>query len=335
MKILVTGGCGFIGSNFIRQMLGRHPEYQIVNLDSLTYAGNLQSLKDLEGDHRYTFVRGEIQDFEIVEGIVSQGLDAIVNFAAESHVDRSILDAGAFLSTNILGTQNLLEAARRHEVPRFLQVSTDEVYGELGEDGFFTEETPLAPRSPYSASKASADLFVMAAYATFNQPVLITRCCNNYGPYHFPEKLIPLMIINALNDKSLPVYGDGLYVRDWIYVLDHCSAVDMVLHKGRFGQVYNVGSRSEMRNIDVVKRILAILGKPESLITHVKDRLGHDRRYAIDPTKIEREIGWRPAHSFEKALQDTVEWYLTNRGWWEGVISGDYKEYYERQYGGR
>ncbi|MFP4579832.1 MAG: dTDP-glucose 4,6-dehydratase [Candidatus Sumerlaeia bacterium] len=335
MKILVTGGCGFIGSNFVRMMLESYPDYEIVNLDCLTYAGNLKSLQDLEGNPRHEFVRGHIEDAEVVEKIVADGVDAIVNFAAESHVDRSILDASAFLKTNILGTQNLLEAARRHNVERYLQVSTDEVYGELGDTGYFTEETPLAPRSPYSASKASADMFVQAAYATFGQPVLITRCCNNYGPFHFPEKLIPLMIINALHDKPLPVYGDGRNVRDWIYVLDHCRGVDMVLHHGKPGEVYNIGARSEEENINVVKKILEILGKPESLITYVKDRPGHDRRYAIDPSKVETEIGWKPKYTFEQALQDTVQWYLDNRVWWEEIINGGYQDYYEKQYGER
>ncbi len=335
MKVLVTGGCGFIGSNFVRHLLETHPDCEVVNLDALTYAGNLANLQDMAENSRYHFVQGRIEDFQTVETIVSQGVEAIVNFAAESHVDRSILDARAFLTTNVLGTQNLLDATRRHKIGRFLQVSTDEVYGELGPEGYFTETTPLAPRSPYSASKAAADHLVLAAFCTFGLPVLITRCCNNYGPYHFPEKLIPLIILNAMHDKPLPVYGNGRNVRDWIYVLDHCRAIDAVLHGGRPGEVYNVGSRCERENIEVVREILEILGKPESLITHVEDRLGHDKRYAIDPHKIETELGWKPVVQFKEALRSTVLWYQQHPAWWQEILSGEYQTYYETLYGSR
>ncbi|HNY26378.1 MAG TPA: dTDP-glucose 4,6-dehydratase [Candidatus Sumerlaeota bacterium] len=335
MRVLVTGGCGFIGSNFVRHLLETYPDYEIVNLDALTYAGNLANLQDVADSPRYTFVHGRIEDTQTVENIVSQGVDAIVNFAAESHVDRSILDASAFLTTNVMGTQNLLDAARRHKIGRFLQVSTDEVYGELGPEGYFTETTPLAPRSPYSASKTAADHLVLAAFSTFGLPVLITRCCNNYGPWHFPEKLIPLMILNAMRDKPLPVYGNGRNVRDWIYVLDHCRAIDRVLHAGRVGEVYNVGSRCERENIEVVREILAILGKPESLIAYVEDRLGHDKRYAIDPHKIETELGWKPIFQFPEALRSTVRWYQEHTAWWQEILSGEYQSYYETLYGNR
>jgi dTDP-glucose 4,6-dehydratase len=335
MKILVTGGCGFIGSNFIRYLFETYPDCEIVNLDALTYAGNLANLQDVAKNERYEFVHGRIEDFQTVETIVSQGLDAIVNFAAESHVDRSILDAGAFLTTNVLGTQNLLDAARRHQIGRFLQVSTDEVYGELGPEGYFTETTPLAPRSPYSASKAAADHLVLAAFSTFGLPVLITRCCNNYGPYHFPEKLIPLMILNALHDKPLPVYGNGRNVRDWIYVVDHCRAIDTVLRAGRPGEVYNVGSRCERENIEVVREILALLGKPENLISYVEDRLGHDKRYAIDPRKIETELNWKPIYQFPEALRSTVLWYQQHPAWWQEILNGEYQTYYKTLYGNR
>lgn len=335
MKLLVTGGCGFIGSNYIRYVLEKRPDVEVINLDALTYAGNLENLKDLENHPRYRFVKGSIADPATVEKVFAEAIDGVVNFAAESHVDRSILDARAFIETNVLGTQLLLDAARKHKVERFLQVSTDEVYGELGQSGFFTESTPLAPRSPYSASKASADHLVMAAYTTFGLPVLITRCCNNYGPYQFPEKLIPLMIINALHDKPLPVYGKGENVRDWIYVLDHCSAVDAVFFEGEPGQVYNVGARCEKQNIEVVKTLLKLLNKPETLITYVEDRPGHDLRYAIDPVRLEKEIGWSPDYAFETALEETVQWYLTREGWWRNIISGAYQDYYQEQYGKR
>jgi dTDP-glucose 4,6-dehydratase len=335
MKILVTGGCGFIGSNFIRYLFETYSDCEIVNLDALTYAGNLANLQDIAENSRYHFVHGRIEDSQTVETVVSRGVDAIVNFAAESHVDRSIQDAGAFLTTNVLGTQNLLDAARRHKVARFLQVSTDEVYGELGTEGYFTETTLLAPRSPYSASKAAADHLVLAAFSTFGLPVLITRCCNNYGPYHFPEKLIPLMILNAMRDKPLPVYGNGRNVRDWIYVADHCRAIDRVLREGRVGEVYNVGSRCERENIEVVREILGILEKPETLITYVEDRLGHDKRYAIDPHKIETELGWKPVFEFPDALRATVRWYQQNPSWWQKILSGEYQTYYETLYGSR
>ncbi|MFQ3596858.1 MAG: dTDP-glucose 4,6-dehydratase [Chloroherpetonaceae bacterium] len=330
--ILVTGGAGFIGSNFVRHMLRTHA-YRIINLDKLTYAGNLENLADVESHSNYTFIKGDICDRLLVEKIFTEeNVDTVVNFAAESHVDRSILGAKVFVETNVLGTQTLLDAAKTFGVEKFLQVSTDEVYGTLGETGYFTEETPLAPNSPYSASKAGADFLVRAYHETFNMPTLITRCSNNYGPYHFPEKLIPLMIANALNDKPLPVYGDGLNVRDWLYVEDHCRAIDIVLHKGKFGEVYNIGGHNEKRNIDIVKLILHKLGKPESLIAFVKDRPGHDRRYAIDASKIERELGWTPQETFETGIEKTIQWYLENRKWWERILSGEYQKYYELQY---
>lgn len=308
-KILVTGGAGFIGCNFIHYMRERYPSLAIVNLDLLTYAGDLSSLKDLEQDEQYTFVHGDIADGELVDRLVS-GVDAVVNFAAESHVDRSIADPGVFVRTNVLGTQVLLEAARRHGVRRFLQISTDEVYGSLGSTGYFTEETALAANSPYSASKAGADLLVRAYHETFGLPTLITRCSNNYGPYQHDEKLIPTLIRKALSDEPLPLYGDGQNVRDWLYVEDHCRAIDTVLHTGRVGEVYNVGGHNEWRNLDIAKLILAHLGKPESLITFVQDRLGHDRRYAIDASKMERELGWRPQVRFEEGIVSTVDWYV-------------------------
>lgn len=333
MKILVTGGAGFIGSNFVNYMVRNYPEYQIINLDALTYAGNLENLKESEGKSNYRFVKGDITDITLVNVLFEEGLDIVVNFAAESHVDRSITNPGIFISTNIQGTQVLLDAARKHKIKKYVQVSTDEVYGSLGAEGYFTEETPLAPNSPYSASKAGADLLVHAYHETYGLPVNITRCSNNYGPFHFPEKLIPLMIINALNDKPLPVYGDGLNVRDWLHVEDHCRAIDLVLHKGRDGEVYNVGGHNEKTNIEVVKEILKQLGKPESLIKYVDDRLGHDRRYAIDPTKLQTELGWEPQYTFETGLKDTINWYLENQTWWENIISGEYQQYYEQQYG--
>ncbi|BAZ99769.1 MULTISPECIES: dTDP-glucose 4,6-dehydratase [Methanothermobacter] len=331
-KILVTGGAGFIGSNFIRYMLQEHP-YHIINLDALTYCGNLENLRGVEDDPRYTFVRGSITDRKLVDGIIKD-VDAVINFAAESHVDRSIEDPEIFIRTNILGTQTLLEASRKHGVERFIQISTDEVYGSA-EKGYFTEETPLAPNSPYSASKASADLMVRAYHRTYGLPVNITRCSNNYGPYQFPEKLIPLMITNALENKPLPVYGDGMNVRDWIHVLDHCRAVDLVLHRGRVGEVYNIGGNSERRNIEIVELIVRELGRDESLIRFVEDRPGHDRRYAIDASKIRNELGWKPLYSFEEGIRETIRWYIDNRDWWENIKSGEYLRYYERMYGGR
>lgn len=335
MKILVTGGAGFIGSNFIKYILKEHKDYSIINLDKLTYAGNLENLREVEGNPNYTFVRGDIADTALVDQIFEEGIDFVVNFAAESHVDRSIEDPGIFLKTNVMGTQVLLDASKKYNVKKFLQVSTDEVYGSLGPDGYFTEQTCLSPNSPYSASKASADLLVMAYYRTYGVPVNITRCSNNYGPYQFPEKLIPLMIINALHDKSLPVYGDGMNVRDWLYVEDHCRAIDMVLHEGKVGEVYNIGGNNEKTNIQIVKTILKELGKPESLIKYVKDRPGHDRRYAIDATKIKKELGWQPRVDFDKGIKMTISWYVSHRAWWERIISGEYKEYYERMYANR
>jgi dTDP-glucose 4,6-dehydratase len=335
MKILVTGGAGFIGSNFVNYMVDKYADYSIVNVDALTYAGNLENLKQSEGKSNYQFVKADITDAEAMDQLIGDGVDAIINFAAESHVDRSITNPGIFVQTNIQGTQVLLDAAKKYSVQKFLQVSTDEVYGSLGEEGYFTEQTPLAPNSPYSASKAGADLLVLAYHETFGLPVNITRCSNNYGPYHFPEKLIPLMIINALNDKPLPVYGDGKNVRDWLHVADHCSAIDLVLHKGANGGVYNVGGHNEKTNVEVVKEILKQLGKPESLIQYVEDRLGHDRRYAIDPTKLEQELGWKPKYTFETGLKETVQWYLEHQAWWENIISGDYQHYYDQQYGGK
>lgn len=332
-KIIVTGGAGFIGSNFVRYMHNRYHELQIVNLDALTYAGNLENLKDISGDSCYTFVKGDIADAAAVNAVVSAGADAIVNFAAESHVDRSIEDPGVFIRTNVLGTQTLLDAARKHKVGKFLQVSTDEVYGSLGPEGLFSEQTPLAPNSPYSASKTGADLLVRAYHETYGLNVNITRCSNNYGPYHFPEKLIPLVITNALEGKKIPVYGDGLQIRDWLHVADHCAAIDLVLREGRSGEVYNVGGNNERTNLHIVKTILAELGKPVSLITHVRDRLGHDRRYAIDATKIRSELRWAPVYTFETGIKETVQWYLENQDWWRNVKSGDYALYYENIYG--
>lgn len=333
MKVLITGGAGFIGSNFVHYMVRKYSNYQIINLDALTYAGNLENVKDVENEANYRFVKGDITDRELIESLFAEGIDAVVNFAAESHVDRSIADPGIFVKTNVQGTQVLLDAAKKYGVRKYVQISTDEVYGTLGETGYFTETTPLAPNSPYSASKAGADLLVRAYHETYGLPVNITRCSNNYGSYHFPEKLIPLMIINALNDRPLPVYGDGLNVRDWLHVEDHCSAIDLVLHKGRNGEVYNIGGNNERTNIEVVKAILRYLNKPESLITFVDDRLGHDRRYAIDATKIREELGWQPKYTFEEGLKKTIDWYLENRSWWENIVSGEYKEYYKRQYG--
>jgi len=332
MKILVTGGAGFIGGNFIRHMLQRHSEYHILNLDKLTYAGNLESLRDLESSPRYRFVRGDICDATVVEECLVSGLDAVVHFAAESHVDRSIIDSTAFVRTNVMGTQTLLDAARRGGVKRFLHVSTDEVYGSLGPTGFFSESTPLAPNSPYASSKAASDLLVRAAFVTYGMPCIITRCSNNYGPYQFPEKLIPLLITNALEHKPLPIYGDGLYVRDWIHVLDHCAALDTVLHDGREGSVYNIGGRNEWPNIQIVRKILHLMDRPESLLTYVKDRPGHDRRYAIDCSFIESELGWQPSVEFESGLQQTVQWYLDHPEWVAQVKSGAYQDYYRAMY---
>lgn len=335
MKLLVTGGAGFIGSNFVLYMIDKYPDYHIINVDALTYAGNLENLKSIENHPNYTFVKADITNRAELEPLFQAGVDVVANFAAESHVDRSILEPDVFVKTNVLGTQTLLELSKQYGVTKFVQVSTDEVYGTLGETGLFTEETPLAANSPYSASKAGADLLVRAYHETFGLEVNITRCSNNYGPYQFPEKLIPLMIQNALQDKPLPVYGDGLNVRDWLYVEDHCSAIDLVIHKGVNGEIYNVGGRNERTNIHVVKIILEELGKPESLIQHVKDRLGHDRRYAIDADKIRNELGWSPKHDYESGIRATIRWYLDNEEWMNRVMSGSYQAYFQNQYGER
>ncbi len=339
MTIFVTGGAGFIGSNFIFHMRKAHPDYRIVCLDKLTYAGNLSTLASVMDDPHFRFAKVDICNREAVNLLFEEEHpDMVVNFAAESHVDRSIEDPGIFLRTNILGTQTMMDACRQYGVRRYHQVSTDEVYGDLPLDRpdlFFTEDTPIHTSSPYSASKASADLLVLAYYRTFGLPVTISRCSNNYGPYHFPEKLIPLMIANTLANKPLPVYGQGLNVRDWLYVEDHCKAIDLILHKGRVGEVYNVGGHNEMRNIDIVKLICRALGKPESLITYVADRKGHDMRYAIDPTKIHTELGWLPETKFEDGIQKTIQWYLDNRSWWQDIISGEYQNYYQKMYGDR
>lgn len=332
LRLLVTGGAGFIGSNFVRYILQEHPDWQVVNLDRLTYAGNLENLKDIRNDSRYRFILGDIADREPIDKLFSQGFDVVVNFAAESHVDRSILDASPFMRTNVQGPQVLLEGARQHRVKLFLQVSTDEVYGSLGAAGKFDEESPLHPSSPYSASKAAADLLCLAYQRTYGLPVIITRCSNNYGPYQFPEKLIPLTITNALEGKPIPVYGDGLNVRDWIHVEDHCCALDLVIQRGKQGEIYNIGADNERTNLEMVRRILDIVQKPHSLITFVSDRPGHDRRYALDTTKVRRELGWEPRHSFEEALQRTVAWYIENEPWWHRVKSGEYLEYYRKVY---
>ncbi|MFC5528984.1 dTDP-glucose 4,6-dehydratase [Cohnella yongneupensis] len=325
MKLLITGGAGFIGSNFVHYMLREHPSYQLINVDALTYAGNLDNLAAVAQESRYSFVKADIADVSAMEPLFEDGIDAVINFAAESHVDRSITNPGIFVHSNILGTQTLLDLARKYNVNKYVQVSTDEVYGTLGADGLFSETTPLTPNSPYSASKAGADLLVRAYHETFGLPINITRCSNNYGPYQFPEKLIPLMIRNALADKPLPVYGDGLNVRDWLYVEDHCSAIDLVLHQGRNGEVYNVGGNNERTNLHVVRTILEQLGKPESLITYVEDRLGHDRRYAIDASKIRKELGWTPKYHYESGIQATIQWYLEHGEWMDRIASGAYR----------
>lgn len=339
MKILVTGAAGFIGSNFVYYELGKYPEDEIVALDLLTYAGNLKNLDGCKDNPKFKFVKMDIRDREAVNKLFEEEkFDVVVNFAAESHVDRSITDPEVFLKTNIIGTEVLMDASLKYGVKRYHQVSTDEVYGDLpleATDSFFTETTPLHTSSPYSASKASADLLVMAYHRTFGLNMTITRCSNNYGPYQFPEKLIPLMINNARHDKSLPVYGEGLNVRDWLHVYDHCSGIDLVMRHGRNGEVYNIGGHNERRNIDVVKTILKELDKPETLITYVTDRKGHDLRYAIDPTKIETELGWKPKYNFESGIKETIEWYMNNQEWMDNVTSGDYLNYYERMYGNR
>lgn len=339
MKLLVTGGAGFIGGNFVHYILKKHQEDDVVCLDALTYAGNMETLADVMDNPRFTFVKGDISDRNAVFALFEKEKpDVVVNFAAESHVDRSIEDPGLFLHTNILGAGVLMDACRKYGIKRFHQVSTDEVYGDLPLDRpdlFFTEVTPLHTSSPYSASKASADLLVLAYHRTFNLPVSISRCSNNYGPYHFPEKLIPLMIANALSNKPLPVYGKGENVRDWLYVEDHCAAIDLIIRKGREGEIYNIGGHNERTNLQVVKAILKELGKPESLIRFVTDRPGHDRRYAIDPTKIHEELGWEPTTCFEDGIKRTVKWYLEDRLWWEHIINGEYQNYYKKMYGNR
>lgn len=332
-NILVTGGAGFIGSNFINHILSKRDDWNIINLDKLTYAGNLENLKPSEDKKNYHFVKGDITNSELVDYLFTKySIKYVINFAAESHVDRSILGSQVFYSTNVIGTNVLLEASKRFGVEKFLQISTDEVYGSLGNEGLFTEKTPLSPNSPYSSSKAAADMMAMAFYHTYGLPVVITRCSNNYGPLQFPEKLIPLMIINVLNNKKLPVYGDGLNVRDWIYVIDHNKAAELVFENGKPGEVYNIGASREMKNIEIVKLILNKLGKGEDLIEYVKDRPGHDRRYAIDSSKIQNELGWKPSFVFEDAMAKTIDWYLQNKNWWERIISGEYQKYYDAQY---
>jgi len=339
MTVLVTGGAGFIGSNFVFHMLRKYPDYKVICVDCLTYAGNLSTLQSVMAHPNFVFYRTNICDrAKIYQIFEVEKPDIVVNFAAESHVDRSIENPEIFLQTNILGTQVMMDACRKYGITRYHQVSTDEVYGDLPLDRpdlFFTEETPIHTSSPYSASKAAADLLVLSYYRTFGLPVTVSRCSNNYGPYHFPEKLIPLMIANALNDKPLPVYGEGLNVRDWLYVEDHCKAIDLIIHSGKVGEVYNIGGHNEMKNIDIVKLICKALGKPESLITYVADRKGHDMRYAIDPTKIHNELGWLPETKFVDGIQKTIQWYLENREWWETIISGEYQNYYERMYQSR
>lgn len=339
MKIIVTGGAGFIGGNFVHYMLKKHPSYQIICLDLLTYAGNMETLAPVMNNPKFSFVKGNIGDREFIYSLfATEQPDIIVNFAAESHVDRSIENPEVFLQTNIIGTNVLLDACKKYCIKRYHQVSTDEVYGDLPLDNpdlFFTEETPLHTSSPYSASKASADLLVQAYYRTYKVPITISRCSNNYGPYHFPEKLIPLMIVNALNDKKLPVYGTGENVRDWLYVEDHCSAIDLIIHNGRVGEVYNIGGHNERTNLEVVKTIIRELGKDESLIEYVKDRPGHDRRYAIDPAKIKRELGWEPSTLFDEGIKETIAWYLNNKPWWERIISGKYQDYNNQLFNNR
>lgn len=339
MNIIITGGAGFIGSNFVFHMLREHPQDRVICLDKLTYAGNLSTLAPVMDQDNFRFVKADICDRDAVYSLFAEEHpDVVVNFAAESHVDRSIENPAIFLETNIMGTAVLMDACRKYGIQRYHQVSTDEVYGDLPLDRpdlFFTETTPIHTSSPYSSSKASADLLVLAYHRTYGLPVTISRCSNNYGPYHFPEKLIPLMIINALHDKPLPVYGDGLNVRDWLYVEDHCRAIDLTLQKGRVGEVYNVGGHNEMKNIDIVKLICKALGKPESLIHHVTDRKGHDRRYAIDPTKIHEELGWLPETKFADGIKKTIQWYLDHEDWWQPIISGEYQQYYQKMYGSR
>lgn len=334
LNILVTGGAGFIGSNFVRHILETYPNYNVVNYDLLTYAGNLENLKDIENHSEYTFVKGDINNRELVDYLIkSHSINVVVNFAAESHVDRSITEPDIFVKSNVLGTQALLDVAKENSITKFVQVSTDEVYGSLGETGYFTEETPLAPNSPYSASKAGGDMLVRSYYETFGMNTNITRCSNNYGPYHFPEKLIPLMVTNALEGKKLPVYGDGKNIRDWLHVKDHCTAIDLVIHEGKPGEVYNVGGHNERTNNEIVHLIVEKLGAPKELIKYVEDRLGHDRRYAIDPTKLTTELGWKPKYTFETGIVETIQWYLDNQDWWKNIKEGTYQTYYDKQYG--
>lgn len=335
-NILVTGGAGFIGSNFINYILNKRDDYFIVNLDKLTYAGNLENLKEVESKKNYTFIKGDIVNAELINFVFEKyKIKYVINFAAESHVDRSISGSEIFFRTNVIGTNVLLEAAKRFNVERFLQISTDEVYGSLGPIGLFSEKTPIAPNSPYSASKASSDMMTMAFNHTYGLPTVITRCSNNYGPLQFPEKLIPLMILNAIQNKKLPVYGDGMNIRDWIYVIDHNKAVELVFEKGKIGEVYNIGASNELPNIEIVKVILKNLNKSEELIQFVKDRPGHDKRYAIDSGKIQNELKWKPEFNFESAIVNTIEWYLKNKKWWERIISGEYQSYYNKQYSDR
>ncbi|GAA5818248.1 MAG: dTDP-glucose 4,6-dehydratase [Methanobrevibacter sp. CfCl-M3] len=332
MRILVTGGAGFIGSNFIKYILDKYPNYELINLDCLTYSGNLENLRDIEDNSNYSFIKGSILDTKLVMRI-SEDVDYIINFAAETHVDRSIKNPSIFIESNIHGTQNLLEAGKENRIEKFIQISTDEVYGSLTTESGFKETNHLLPNSPYSASKAGADLMVRAYNETFGLPMNITRCSNNYGPYQFPEKLIPLMINNALNNKSLPVYGDGKNIRDWLHVHDHCTAIDLVLHKGENGEIYNIGGDNEKMNVEIVKLILAYLNKDESLISFVKDRLGHDRRYAIDSYKIQKELGWKPKYKFEEGIKETIQWYLDNQKWLDNIVTGEYLKYYREIYG--
>jgi len=334
MRLLITGGAGFIGSNFIKYLLNKYNNYSVINLDLLTYAGNLENLDEIKNSPNYKFVRGDVADENLIKEI-TRNVDAIVNFAAESHVDRSIEGPSVFIRTNVVGTQILLEAAKENRVQRFIQISTDEVYGSLGPKGYFSEDTPLSPNSPYSASKAGADLIVRSYFETYKFPAIITRCSNNYGPNQFPEKFIPLLITNAFENKELPIYGDGLNVRDWIHVADHCEAIDIVLHKGKEGEVYNIGGNCEKRNIDIAKLILKKIGKDESLIRFVKDRPGHDRRYAMDVSKIKRELGWSAKYPFDEGISELIKWYDKNRDWWLKIKSGEYMKYYERMYGNR
>lgn len=328
-RLLVTGGAGFIGSNFVRYILSKHPSYQVVVLDKLTYAGNLANLADVAGNPNYRFVRGDICDQQLVDGLMAE-VDAVINFAAETHVDRSILDAGGFIQTDVYGTFVLLEAMRKHKIQRFLQVSTDEVYGDIP-SGSSVETDPFRPRSPYSASKAGGEMMVQAYHVTYELPVLITRGSNNYGPSQYPEKLIPVLITNALDDKDLPIYGDGLQIRDWLYVMDHCSAIDVVLHEGQIGESYNIGGGNERVNLDIAGKVLDQLNKPRTLLKYVKDRPGHDRRYSLDCTKLKR-LGWAPARDFEEGLAETVQWYVENQAWWRPLKSGEYWEYYKKNY---